>query len=208
MSDLTSLNQNSKDTLYDSKTWISTACAFLVLSIFAFGPQIFNLMLSGDGWTDFVSPIPTQYEWTIRIGRFLSPLMWTIFGDNELASSWLYFYFFSSIWFLFFLILSRTKHISPASVFVSSSIFLFTPSLVEMSVFQIDIPVRSTGLVLLGLSLYFGWAKCNKYLIIYKNLSQTITSIACLTLCAACYQPIALMFIPAYLLMSILRADL
>ena len=123
---------------YEFRIWLSTICAFLILAIFAFGSQIFNLILSGDGWPDFISPVPTQYNWTIRIGRYLSVPIWKLFGNNELANSWLYLYFFLSIWMFFFLILSRTKYISPASVFVSSSIFLFSPSLIEMSAFQID----------------------------------------------------------------------
>ncbi|NES69141.1 MAG: hypothetical protein F6K24_29895, partial [Okeania sp. SIO2D1] len=183
---------------YEFKIWLFAGCAFLILAIFAFGTQVFNLMLAGDGLYDFVSPIPTQYNGTIAIGRYLSPLIWKFFGDNELANSFLYLYFFSSIWIFFSLLISRTNYMSPFSVFISSSIFLFTPSLIEMSAFQIDIPVRSTGIILLGIALYFCWIKDNNisnrsYISIF-NLKSISISVICLTACAACYQPIALMF--------------
>jgi hypothetical protein len=203
---------DNKNYRYEFKIWLSATCAFLILATFAFGSQAFNIMLSGDGWSEFVSPYPTQYEWTIRIGRYLSPLIWKIFGDNEFANSWLYLYFFLSVWIFFFLIISRTEYISPSSVFVSSSIFLFTPSLVEMSAFQVDIPVRSTGFILLGIALYFYWIKdssipeksCAEIL----NPKRTSISVICLTACAACYQPIALMFVPGFLLISLFNGRL
>lgn len=101
---------------------------------------------------------------------------------------------------------------SPFSVFISSSIFLFTPSLIEMSAFQIDIPVRSTGIILLGIALYFCWIKDNNisngsYINIF-NLKSISISVICLTASAACYQPIALMFIPGFLLISLFNQDL
>ncbi len=205
-------NLDSKNPRHDFKIWLSAACAFLILATFAFGSQAFNLMLSGDGWPEFISPVPTQYKWTIRIGRYLSPLIWKLFGDNELANSWLYLYFFLSVWTFFFLILSRTEYISPASVFVSSSIFLFTPSLIEMSAFQLDIPVRSTGIILLGIALYFCWIKDNnvpeKSYIEQLNIKRMSISVICLTACAACYQPIALMFVPGFLLISLFNKRL
>ncbi|NET08074.1 MAG: hypothetical protein F6K16_25875 [Symploca sp. SIO2B6] len=189
----------------DLPTWLLATCLFFLLGIFSFGAQIFNIMLSGDGWYAFLHP-DYQNSWTVVLGRYLSPLIWKLIGNNELANSFLYFYFFVSIWILFLLILSRTKYISPASVFVSSSIFLLTPSLIEMSAFQVDIPVRSTGIILLGIALYFAWDKDKSHpeenYQLYLNIQRASISVICLVACAASYQPIALMFVPGFLLIS------
>jgi len=101
--------QNSR---FDFTIWLPTFCSFLILATFAFGSQIFNLTLAGDGWDNFTAPVPTQYDWTISIGRYLSPLIWNFFGNNELANSWLYFYFFSAVFFysILFFIKHNTYH--------------------------------------------------------------------------------------------------
>ncbi|NEO31717.1 MAG: hypothetical protein F6K36_15030 [Symploca sp. SIO3C6] len=203
---------NSDDKKYYSylQAWLLSTCAFLILGIFSFGAQIFNIMLSGDGWNSFLHP-DYQNSWTVVIGRYLSPLIWKFVGANEFANSWLYLYFFLSIWIFFLLILSRTRFISPASVFVSSSIFLLTPSLIEMSAFQVDIPVRSTGTILLGIALYVIWTEDDshpeKNYKLNLNAQRAFISIICLTACAASYQPIVLMFVPGFLLVSLFNKE-
>jgi len=81
-----------------------------------------------------------------------------------------------------------------------------------MSAFQIDIPVRSTGIILLGIALQFCWIQENnvseRNYIDKLNVRRSCISIICLTACAACYQPIALMFIPGFLLISLFNQRL
>lgn len=139
----------------------------------------------------------------LLFGKFLEIMNLQILG---------YFSTFSYQSGYFFLIISIKEYISPSSVFVSSSIFLFTPSLVEMSAFQLDIPVRSTGFILLGIALYFYWIKDSsipeKSYAEILNPKRTSISVICLTACAACYQPIALMFVPGFLLISLFNGRL
>ncbi len=75
-----------------------------------------------------------------------------------------------------------------------------------MSAFQLDIPVRSTGIILLGFALYFLWNKDNnvsdKRYDVHISFTSVI-SVICLAASAACYQPIALMFMPSFLLISL-----
>jgi len=160
---------------------------FCALGTVCYGMQMFHVILKGDGWVIFFAP-ESQYDILVQVGRYFSRVASIITNDNQLANSLVYVFWFICIYMLFHLPLLKTKYSSALATAIAASVFLFSPAMIELSVFQIALPNRGFGLFVVGLAIFL-FADAERG----ASKRYWLSSIP-LAIAAASYQPIALMY--------------
>lgn len=134
-----------------------------VLAAIAYGVLAFHLTLAGDDWSAVLDP-QGKHQSFVSLGRWMTVLLWKIFGDGLFAPTFTLALFVAGAITGAF-VLARTLGLEGrAEVFVFTSLFAFCPVLAEQAVFKSNHVSLGVGLLLASLAVALATSALRKRL--------------------------------------------
>jgi hypothetical protein len=133
--------------------------AVAFLAVVAYGFIAFSHTMAGDEWTSFQTE-RYQHLWSIQIGRWVAPIIWSLLGDNALAPTFTITLFVCAQMFAFLLAARVIGLRSAFAVFALMATSAFFPFWAEAVNFKLLHSTFAFGLpmsCLAGTAMWLAW---------------------------------------------------